>query len=379
MTTFTFTTAGSIRFGNGRSRELGDAVKELGSRALLVTGSHPERVAHLTEGLPVVAQIQVGHEPEMGDARRGMRAAEENQVDVVIAIGGGSVLDLAKAVAVLAANGGDPLDYAEVIGDAKPLVQPGLPVIALPTTSGTGAEVTANAVMYSPEHRVKVSLRSATMLPRIVIVDPELTIDCPASVTASSGLDALTQCVEPLTSHMANPMTDGFALEGLRRASKGLRQAFLDGSDRKAREDMAVSSLMGGLSLANAKLGAVHGFAGVLGGLTGAPHGKICGALLAHCSRHNLDVMKRRDRHNPAIERYSWAGQALTGTASAEAAIEWIDETVSILQVGTLTDLGLKPQDYDAALDGAERASSMKGNPIKLTRDELAAILADAC
>src|SRR5207245_3337075 len=163
--------------------------------------------------------------------------AREHGADVVAAVGGGSVIDLGKAVAMLLGNGGDPLDYLEVIGAGRKITRPSVPLVAVPTTAGTGAEVTANAVLASPAHRVKASLRSPTMLPRVALVDPLLTLGCPPHVTAVSGLDALTQCLEPLVSVRANPVTDGLSREGLRRAGRGLRRAHADGSDTGARTD----------------------------------------------------------------------------------------------------------------------------------------------
>ncbi|MGO1715297.1 MAG: hypothetical protein ACTHYS_09490, partial [Ancrocorticia populi] len=242
---------------------------------------------------------------------------------------------------------------------------------------GTGAEVTANAPIYSPEHKLKASLRSPAMIPAVAIVDPNLTLSCPPAVTASSGLDALTQCIEPFTSGQANAFTDILSQEGLRRTATGLRAAYADGSNRAAREDMAFASLLGGLSLANAKLGAAHGIAAPVGGLTGAPHGNVCAAVLAQCCETNIKAMKERDPENPAIARYDTVGQLLTGNpeATAEDGTAWIRETVAMLGVGGLASLGLTEARLDAATKGAMNASSMKGNPIVLTYEEVHAIL----
>ena len=224
--------------------------------------------------------------------RTAVAVAREHGSDVVVAIGGGSVIDTGKAVAMLLGNGGDPLDYLEVIGAGQAITRPSAPCIAVPTTAGTGAEVTANAVLASPAHRVKTSLRSRTMIPWAALVDPLLTVSCPPSVTAASGMDALTQCLEPFVSPMANPLTDAVAREGMRRAAAGLRSAYDDGSNLSARADMSLASVAGGMALANAKLGAVHGLAGVIGGTIAMPHGVACAALLVPVMEANVAALR---------------------------------------------------------------------------------------
>jgi alcohol dehydrogenase class IV len=289
-------------------------------------------------------------------------------------------LDLGKAVAALLANGGDPLDYLEVVGRGRPIARPALPCIAVPTTAGTGSEVTANAVLRSTEHGVKASLRSPSMLPAVALVDPLLTLDCPPAVTASSGLDALIQCLEPLVSVRANPVTDGFAREGLRRAGRSLCAAYADGSDVDARTDMAMCGLLGGMALANAKLGTVHGFAGVIGGMADVPHGMACAALLTPVMAVNLDALRARDPHHPALERYVEAARLLTGDPDASLAdgILWLVETTTRLRVPPLSHYGLGSADVDAIVARTATASSTQGNPIVLTADELRAALSQA-
>lgn len=376
VTTFSFATAGQVLFGPGRARELSKIVAGLGDRVFVCTGSRPERHAHLLEGLgPAVATFPIAHEPTIELVRDAAAAAADHDANVVVGLGGGSVVDAAKAVAALVANGGDPLDYAEVIGKGQPLTKRSLPCVAVPTTAGTGSEVTANAVVASLEHGVKVSLRSTSMLPTVALVDPELTLDCPAAVTASAGLDALTQCIEPLVSPFGTPVTDQLCREGLRRAASGLRRAYADGGDLDARTDMSLCSLFSGMSLANAKLGAVHGFAGPLGGMMDAAHGAICAALLPAVCRANIAALKQRDPENPALARYDEVGELLTGAPRAEAAIAWITETVELLGVPGIGQLGLDAERIDEACEKAARASSMKGNPIELAHAELRAIL----
>ena len=377
-TSFEFATAGRIVFGAGRVAELDALIAGAGSRALVCTGSQPERHQLVIErlGLPT-AVVAVSGEPTIDVARAAADAAKEHGADVVVAIGGGSVLDVGKAVAMLLGNGGDPLDYLEIVGRGQPITQPSVPYIAVPTTAGTGAEVTENAVLASPAHGRKASLRSRFMLPRVALVDPLLTLGCPPAVTASSGLDALTQCLEPLVSVQATPMTDALAREGLRRAAAGLQTAYRDGSDVAARTDMALCSMLGGLALANAKLGAVHGFAAVIGGMADAPHGAVCAALLPAVVEVNVRALRHREPENRALERYVDAARILTGRpdATIEDGIEWLRETTAALNIPGLSALGVRPDDADEIVAKARTASSMRFNPITLTDTELHTIL----
>jgi alcohol dehydrogenase class IV len=378
---FEFATAGKILAGAGRAAELPGVVAGLGSRVLVCTGADPARHGGLLAGLGRAAAVfAVGAEPTVELARAGVAAAREHGADVVAAVGGGSVLDLGKAVAMLLGNGGDPLDYLEVIGSGRKITQPSVPCVAAPTTAGTGAEVTANAVLASPAHGLKASLRSPLMIPRVALVDPELTLSCPPRVTAASGLDALTQCLEPFVSVRANPLTDGLAREGLRRAAAGLRAAHADGSDLGAREDMAMCSLLGGIALANAKLGAVHGLAGVIGGTADVPHGMACAALLAPVIEANVRALRSGPPGGPALDRYAEAARLLTGrlSASIDDGLAWIRETVSLLAVPGLAAFGIGPEHADDIAAKAARSSSTQGNPVALTHRDLCAIVLQA-
>src|SRR5664279_6193187 len=359
--------------------ELPSLIDGWGSRALVFTGTRPERHEQLLGALPVPFEVvTVGGEPTVEMARDAVRTGRTSGADVVIAIGGGSAVDLGKAVAALLGNGGDPLDFLEVIGRGLPITAPSVPYIAVPTTAGTGSEVSANAVLASPEHRRKASLRSQFMLPRVALVDPLLTLGCPAAVTASSGLDALTQCLEPFVCPQATPLTDGFAAEGLRRAGRSVRTAFRDGSDVPARTDMALASLLGGLSLANAKLGAVHGFAGVIGGIVDAAHGAVCAALLAPVVEVNVRALGERDAGSHALVRYAQAARLLTSRSEATIGdgVEWLRETVRSLGIPGLATLGVRREDLEDIVENARTASSMRGNPITLTDTELREVLA---
>ncbi len=296
--TFEFATAGRILFGCGQLRQVPALARGLGRRALLVLGASNRGREGLTQALgeagirPV--SFNVGGEPTTHLVDEATRMARAEGCDLVIALGGGSVIDAGKAVAGLLGNPGVALDYLELVGGGKSLANPGVPFVAIPTTAGTGAEVTRNAVLDVPEHKAKASLRSHHLLPRLAIVDPELTLSMPPEVTAYTGMDALTQLIEPFVSHAANPLTDGICREGLARAARSLAAVYRDGSDLTAREEMALAALCGGMALANAKLGAVHGFAGVLGGATGQAHGALCARLLPHVMEVNLRAADER-------------------------------------------------------------------------------------
>src|SRR5919107_2192465 len=270
MSMFDLALPGRVLFGPGRTAELPDLVSALGRRGLLCPARPPPRHGHLLGDVDPAAVVTVRHEPTVDDVRAATEEARTAGAEVVVAIGGGSVIDLGKAVAVLLGNGTDPMDHLEVVGRGVVLERPSVPFVAVPTTAGTGAEATANASLRSPEHGIKASIRSAHMLPAVALVDPLLTLSCPPAVTASSGLDAITQCLEPYVSPRANPATDAVAAEGLRRGARALRRAYEHGDDAVAREEMSLCSLFGGTALANAKLGAVHGLAGVLGGMVDA-------------------------------------------------------------------------------------------------------------
>ena len=381
---FEFATATRIVFGPGAARELAAMAAHLGSRPLVTTGQHAERAEWLVRQLQQAGVsptlFSVNGEPTVATALDGVQRARAAGCDLVIGLGGGSVLDAAKAVAALLANSGDPLDYLEVVGRGHPLLKPSLPCIAVPTTAGTGSEVTRNAVLGSPEHRVKASLRSPLMLPTAAVVDPELTHSVPPDVTAASGLDALTQCLEPFVSPRANPLTDALCREGMQRAARSLRRVYLDGGDAAGREDMALASLMGGLALANAGLGAVHGFAGPIGGMFTAPHGAICARLLPRVMQANLQALQQRAPDSPALSRYGDVARLLTGAPTAQAAdgVAWVSDLVEALHIPRLSVYGIAPADIPEIIRNAQQASSMKANPIPLTGDELAAILQQA-
>jgi len=381
---FEFATATRIIFGAGTMEEVGPIAAGIGQRAFVVTGATPARAQplldHLADHKLEVTTFAVDDEPAVALIQAGVEQLKLAGSELVISFGGGSVIDAGKAIAALAANEGEPLDYLEVIGQGQALTRPPLPFIALPTTAGTGAEVTRNAVLASPEHRVKVSLRSPAMLPQVAIVDPVLTYSLPPPITASTGMDALTQVLEPYVSHQANPLTDAFCLAGLQRGARSLRRAYERGDDPAAREDMALTSLFGGLALANAKLGAVHGFAGVLGGMFHAPHGAICARLLPPVMAVNVRALQARDPDNRALGRYQEIARIVTGRpeATIEAGVRWVEELGQALQIPPLSSYGVQAEAFDLIIEKSAVSSSMKGNSIQLRPDELAEILARA-
>ncbi len=378
---FEFASASRIVFGRGRIAELGALCAGFGRKALLVTGSSAERSRDVESALAAANVsfdvVRVAGEPSIADASEGVERGLRFGAEVVVAFGGGSAVDLGKAIAALLANQGEPLDYLEVVGKNRPLERPALPSIAIPTTAGTGSEVTKNAVLASKEHGVKVSLRHESMLPKVALVDPDLTLSVPAAVTAATGLDALTQCIEPYLSRQANPLTDAVSLEGVRRGARALRAAFRDGNDIAARENMALCSLFGGLSLANAKLGAVHGFAGPIGGMFDSPHGAVCARLLPLVLETNLRALEARAPQSPLLARFDTLAQVLTDDSAAKAAdgISWVQALCSELSVPPLSRYGMTSSHISDVVQKSMRASSMKGNPLVLEEAELVAIL----
>jgi len=380
---FEFATSSRIIFGEGVISGIGDLAAGLGTRAMVVTGSDPQRVPGVIDslqqaGIPV-SFFPVPKEPTVPLIEEGAKTVRGEGCDVLIGVGGGSALDAAKALAALAVNTGSVLKYLEVIGDGKPLTEPSLPCIAVPTTAGTGSEVTKNAVLSSPEERVKVSLRSNFMIPRLAVVDPELTYTLPPDVTISTGMDAFSQLVEPFLSWKASPITDALAREGIPKAVRALPRLFEDGRDKNARRDMSLVSLFGGMALANSGLGAVHGFAGPLGGMLGASHGALCAVLLASSLKVNIAEAEKQENF-AVLQRMTELAVLLTGYADAKP-MDGYDKVYTMmrsLDVVGLAAFGLTSRDFEEAIEKAKRSSSMKGNPIKLDDNALEAILKSA-
>lgn len=380
---FEFFTATRIVFGPGCYKSLDHLITGIGKSALVVSGSSDRFIHDLLEVLRrkciAAHRFQVSREPSVNTVREGVQFARESECDFIIGLGGGSVIDAAKAISVMLTNEGDILDYIEVVGTGKKIKNPSLPCIAIPTTSGTGAEVTVNAVLEVPEHRIKASLRSPFLATRIAVVDPELTLNLPPKITAYTGMDALTQLIEPYTSKLSNPLINPLCREGIRRVSNALKRAYDSGDDLSAREDMSFASLIGGLALANAKLGAVHGFAGPIGGMYRAPHGAICARLLPYVMEINVRaLMERGDK--TILSRYEDIAKILTQNdrACIQDGIAWIQELNDTFEIPPLSACGVMESDFPFLIERAAKASSMRGNPIELTNEEMLEILTKA-
>lgn len=378
---FAFSTAGTILFGEGTAYEAIPRLAEGGRRIFLLTGSHPERVSDWINSLVsfdiILETLVVKGEPTVDGLCEAVSRARAFGADQVAGMGGGSVVDMAKAVAALSTNEGNVEDYLEVVGLGKPLRNPSLRCAVFPTTAGTGAEVTRNAVVSTGKEGVKISMRSPFLLPSLAVVDPVFSYSMPPQMTAATGMDALVQCIEAWVSRRGNPLTDIFCVKGITLALKALPRAVRDGDDHAARRDMALAATLSGLALANAGLGAVHGFAGTLGGRYGMPHGVVCAALLPAVLRVNLRALRERKPEADALEKLAELARQFTGRTDveAEAAIDAAAELVRVTGIPSLSGYGLREKDIPELVQQAAKASSMKGNPVDLTESELTEIL----
>ncbi len=381
---FEFRTANRILFGPGTIEQVGPFAAGIGKRALVVTGRSTDRADPLLRQLNQHGMACTGFnvigEPTLDTLHEGLDSLRSHEADLVIGFGGGSVIDAAKAIAALATNRADIREYLEVIGRGRALTNPPLPYVAIPTTAGTGAEVTRNAVLKSTREKVKVSLRSPLMLPALAIVDPELTLSLPPAVTAGTGMDALTQLLEAFVSKRANALTDALCRDGLRRTARSLQQVYHHPDDLTARSDMSLASLFSGLALANAGLGAVHGIAGPLGGMCTAPHGMACARLLPPVMDANLKALAERDPDSASLSRFQEAAQLLIGSvqATAKDGIRWLQQLSDDFQIPPLADCGLEHKQIPDLINQARQASSMKANPVMLTPRELKEIITGA-
>jgi alcohol dehydrogenase class IV len=386
MSKFEFAAPMRIIFGRGEFGRVGELAAAMGRKAMVIYNG-PGGVDRLAQSLSAV-QISVAlwrqrGEPVVADVDAATRIACESDAGLVIGLGGGSAIDAAKAVAALLANGGSAAEYMEVVGRGQKITRQSIPWIAIPTTAGTGAEATRNAVIGLPERRFKASIRSELMLPRVALIDPELGVDVPADVTARSGADALCQLIESYTSTGAGAMTDALALQGMTLASRSLLRAFRDGRDLSAREDMAMAALLSGMCLTNAGLGAVHGFAAPLGANFPVPHGTVCAALLPHVIAGNVAALKNapQEQRERGLNRYGMVGrrlfsdETLSDAAAIDGAISFTSELVRDLQVPPLREFGIRETDVSEMVALSRKASSMRFNPVVLSDDELARIL----
>jgi alcohol dehydrogenase class IV len=372
MIPFGITAPGRILFGRGEAAKAPGLIRTFGPRGIIVHGANPARADWLVRALgPDALALACAGEPTLADLETATTAARDHRPDWVAAIGGGAALDLGKAIAALIPAPDSPLEYLEVVGNSLPLQAAPLPFIAIPTTAGTGAEVTKNAVIGLPEHGRKVSLRDDRMVARIAIVDPALTDGCPRAVTLASGLDAVAQVIEPFLSCKATPYTDALTRPAIGLGLAAL-QRLMQGEDAGARDRLAWVSLCGGLALANGGLGAVHGLAGVIGGMTGAAHGAICGALLGPVLAANRDATS-----GAARARVDEVCTSLAGAlgARSEEAPKALQDWARSAGLPGLADLGVRPSMHAGIVAGSLQASSMKGNPVVLSEAALRRVL----
>jgi alcohol dehydrogenase class IV len=381
---FEFATAQRIIFGPGTLKQLPEFLTASHKRPALITGTNAQRIMPVLSLLKNAntrpAAFSISGEPTTDRIQLLADEARKQGCDCVIAFGGGSVIDAGKAIAALLTNTKELHCYLEVIGKGEPLENEPAFCIAIPTTAGTGAEVTRNAVLKSEEHQLKVSMRHPAMLPNVALIDPELTLEMPRHITASTGLDAFTQLLEAFTSSKSNPLTDGICREGLARAAHALPRLFAHGSNLSLREDMAIASLFSGLALANAGLGVVHGFAGPIGGLFEAPHGLVCASLLPAAVRTNIQALEERAAEHTSLKKYQEMARIVTGSNNADlsAGLQWIEELCLQLQVPGLESCGITLAHIPELVEKGKQASSMKGNPIPLTNEELTHLLQNA-
>lgn len=376
--TFSFSSPQTIHFGRGKSQQAAAIAAEYGNTVLLVHGANADRVQWLIGSCTIAGlttkTISCHTEPSLPAIEQAMVELGDFRPSVVLAVGGGSVMDFGKALAALIPCDGQPLEYLEVVGNGRPLEHPPIPMIALPTTAGTGAEVTKNAVISVPDCGLKVSLRDPRMIPKVAIVDPDLMQGAPKHVALCAGLDAITQVIEPYLSVKANPMSDAFCSAAIPVGIRVLRDVIEkdcpDGWDA-----LAWVSTCGGLALANAGLGAVHGFAGVIGGKTNAPHGEVCGALLpAVLASHLYHAQKGTDIH----ARLRWIMGHFDvhfGQSQKDAGLSGLRQWSVEMGLRGLDEMGLSMADYPEVVSAAANASSMKGNPFQLSNNELLQIL----
>lgn len=386
--TFDFFHVPRICFGPGQLERLGELARSLGSSVLLVHNGPREQAERarslLTQSSVAVETHRQKGEPTVADVDAALAIARAQACDAVVGLGGGSAIDAAKAVAGLLTNGGSALDYMEVVGKGMKITRAAAPWIAIPTTAGAGAEVTRNAVIGAPEHRFKASIRGEQLMARVALVDPLLQTSTPPDVTASSGMDALCQCIEAFTSTGAGPITDAIALKAITLCAQSLETAFRDGKDLAARENMSLAALLGGIALTNAGLGAVHGFAAPLGANITVPHGTACAALLAPVMAANLAQARSADPAAPLVRRYAQIGRVLGAdlacpdAEAADQAVARAAELAARLQIPPLGKFGLARDDVPRLVLLARKSSSMRFNPVILSDAELSRILLSA-
>ena len=381
-----------LYFGVKQFSKIGFLTNLFGSNALIVASESVfknKRIQSLInekldENKIEYQSIFIKGEPDIDQIDKAVKFSIEQKSNVIIGLGGGSVIDAGKAISSINSNGGSAQDYMEVIGKGKKIKKEPLPYIAIPTTAGTGSEATKNAVILSKEHKLKTSIRSPLLLPKIAIIDPELMITLPPNITASTGLDALTQLIEAYTSNKSQPITDALAIMGIKKITESIIRVYEDGTDIQARSDMALGAYLSGVCLANAGLGAVHGFAGPIGGLLNIPHGIVCGALLAPTIEENIRTMISKVPYHHLLEKYVILGNLLVEfpfesvKESIQNLIGFLTNLSLILNIPKFSSFGLKSELFNTIIQKAMNSSSMKYNPVKLNESQLGSILEKA-
>jgi alcohol dehydrogenase class IV len=334
-------------------------------------------IKHLKEKGISQHHITVASEPSPALIDDTVKRYRDAAIDVVAAIGGGSVIDAGKAISAMLCIAGSVKDYLEVVG-AKEHPGTKTPFIAVPTTSGTGSEATKNAVISEiGTNGFKRSLRHDNLAPDIAIVDPELTLKCPPYITAAAGMDCFTQLTEAFLSVRSNEYTDALALEGIRSVHRSLARSFTAGDDIEARSDMSFAALTSGICLANAGLGAVHGIAGVTGGMFDIPHGVTCGTLMAVANEINIREMRKTNPKNPALKKYAALGKMISGIQGkdddyyADNFIEYLHDMTEKLSLPRLSRYGITSPDIPVI----SRLTDVKNNPVRLTEENIAEII----
>jgi len=385
---FSFASTPHIHFGAGKRSELAGLIGAFGKRVLLVTGANSfdssERCTQLLKELESnfeLNRLKISGEPSPAVADAAVDEFHDFNPGCVVAIGGGSAVDAAKAIAGLLPSGDSVFDYLEGVGKGKAYSGPSTPFIAVPTTAGTGGETSKNAVLSEVGDKgFKKSFRHEMLVARHIVLDPELTLDCPPDVTAACGMDAFTQLLESYVSNNAGTMTDALALSGLLQIRDSLLAAVEDGDDLKARSGMLYASMISGLTLANAGLGSVHGLASPLGAYFPIPHGVVCGTLLFEATRTNIVALKERLPQHPSLRKYAEVGYmfAQTDSMGADGAREALLGTIQAwcgkLEMPLLSNYGVVESDIDRIV-AASRGNSMQTNPVLLSDEEIAGII----
>lgn len=370
---------GELLVGAGSRHELASLLPE--ERVLVVVSASTAGLvadllpAHVTE----VARVVVTGEPVLDEVAAEVERVRPAAAEVVLALGGGSVIDTGKALAAFLPNDRyAPRDHLEVVGAGHPLAVAPLPVVAVPTTAGTGAEATHNAVLAVPDAARKVSLRDRRLTPRAAVVDPDLGRDVPRAVAVAAGLDAAVQLVEAAVSPLATPISTAAAMEGARAALPALERLVHGQATDADRTALAYGALLSGIALANGKLGTIHGFAGVLGGHRDLPHGALCGWFAAPVLRATISALHEDAADGDlaasrALERYAELGGLATGVlAHAEALADWFH---ALVLEADLPALDLEGLPVDEVVEAVAQASSTKGNPIALSPEDLRQVL----